>query len=293
MVDSSAGLRFQEIARSVKAPPEADSYPVRDGGSLPVRHYASSGEDVLIVLHGSGYHSLYLGALGYPIAESGRAHVYTPDLRGHGVSPERRGDVDHIDQMEEDLADLVTWVRGRHPGGRVFVSGHSSGGGLALRFAGGDHAAGIDGLILLAPYLSHDAPTLASNQVGGWARPKIARIVFLSILNGFGIHALDDTVTIEFEMPEPVRDGTETLAYTHRLNVGFAPRDWRADLAAAPGPILVLVGSEDEAFLADRFPDAIHSGAPEALVELVEGATHLGLPGDPRTADRIQEWIAR
>ncbi len=288
---ANAGLRFQEIARSTKAPPALQIYPVRSGGTLPVRHYVSTGGDALIVLHGSGYHSAYLGPLGEPIARSGAAHVYTPDLRGHGLNPERRGDVDFIDQMEEDLADLVAWVKSRHPEGRVFVSGHSSGGGLALRFAGGPHSEGVAGFILMAPYLSHDAPTLASDSVGGWARPKIARIVFLSILNGFGVHAFDDMVEIEFAMPESVRDGTETLAYSHRLNVGYAPRDWQADLAAAPAPILVLVGKQDEAFLAEAFPAAIQSGAPSALVELMDDATHLGLPGDPRTAARILRWM--
>lgn len=48
--------------------------------------------------------------------------VAVPDLRGHGVSPERRGDVDHIGQLEEDLADLIDQLR--QGGQTVTLIGH-------------------------------------------------------------------------------------------------------------------------------------------------------------------------
>ncbi|MBW2397029.1 MAG: alpha/beta fold hydrolase, partial [Deltaproteobacteria bacterium] len=224
--DAPMGLDFTAIAGSAAPPPEPIIYPTHSGGSLPVRHYASEASDVFVLIHGSGYHSRYLASLAERLAGVGAAHVYTPDLRGHGVDPERRGDIDYVDQLEDDLVDLIGWVRERHAGGRIFVGGHSSGGGLALRFAGGGGEA--SGLVLLAPYLAHDAPTLrAGNSAGGWAQPKIPRIILLSILNGFGVHAFDDVTTIEFSMPEEARDGTETLAYSHRLNVGYAPRNWQ------------------------------------------------------------------
>ncbi|MCP5056036.1 MAG: alpha/beta hydrolase [bacterium] len=259
---------------------------------MPVRHYASEAPDVFVLLHGSGYHSAYLAPLGERLAGAGAAHVYTPDLRGHGVDPERRGDIDYVDQLEDDLVDLVGWVGERHPSGRIFVGGHSSGGGLALRYAGGGGEAA--GFVLLAPYLAHDAPTMrAGNSSGGWARPKIPRIILLSILNGFGIHAFDAVTTIEFSMAEDVRDGTETLAYSHRLNVGFAPRNWQEELEATTVPLLLVVGSEDEAFAADRFGPAITPHAPQAEIRIVEGAGHLGLVGEERVAGILGAWQAR
>lgn len=285
------GLDFAGLVAPEAPPPEPLAYPTRHGVTLPARHYPSEASDAFVLLHGSGYHSVYLAPLGERLARTGTANVYTPDLRGHGLSPERRGDIDHVDQLEEDLADLVYWVRGRHPGGRLFVGGHSSGGGLALRFAGGGGEA--DGFVLLAPYLAHDAPTMrGGNSAGGWARPKLPRIVLLSILNGFGIHAFDGLTVIGFSMPEEARDGTETLAYSHRLNLGLAPRDWQADLAAARTPLLVVVGFEDEVFAADRFGPAIQPHAPHADVRIVEGAGHLGLVGDERVAQILADWLA-
>ena len=60
-----------------------------------------------MLVHGSGSHSRYRFPLARAIAERDAAHVYTPDLRGHGLNPACRGDVDYIEQLEDDLADLV------------------------------------------------------------------------------------------------------------------------------------------------------------------------------------------
>ncbi|MBT6341591.1 MAG: hypothetical protein HOJ48_20100 [Desulfobacula sp.] len=46
-----------------------------------------------MLLHGSGWHSRYFLPLAEFISSAGLAHLYSPDLRGHGRSPERRGDV--------------------------------------------------------------------------------------------------------------------------------------------------------------------------------------------------------
>ena len=84
---------------------------------------------------------------------------------------------------------------------KIVVGGHSSGGGLAIRFAGSRHAANAAGYLLLAPFLKHYAPT-TRNDAGGWAKTHVWRIVFLSILNGFGIRSMNHPVVIEFAMPE-------------------------------------------------------------------------------------------
>jgi len=286
------GLDFSGLVSPQAAPPELERYPARTGAGLAVRHYHAESSDALVLLHGSGHHSLYLAPLAERVAGAGAAHVYTPDLRGHGVHPERRGDIDYVDQLEDDLVDLSAWVRARHPAGRLWIGGHSSGGGLALRFAGGAMGAMADGYVLLAPYLAHDAPTMRGRSAGGWARPRVLRIVLLSILNRLGVHALDGVTVIGFEMPEEVRDGTETLAYSHRLNLGYAPRSWKTDLARAPAPLQVLVGAEDEAFQAQAFAPAVLPHAPEARVEIVPGASHLGLIGAPQTAARLIEWLS-
>jgi alpha-beta hydrolase superfamily lysophospholipase len=93
-------------------------------------------DTVLILLHGSGWRSSYLLPLAEFVSSENLAHVYTPDLRRHGLNPARRGDIDYVAQLEDDVADLITVIKRKHPNTAVIVGGHSSGGGLALRFAG-------------------------------------------------------------------------------------------------------------------------------------------------------------
>lgn len=287
----AAGLRFDALAPvDARVLPPFQSYPTRDGSSLPLRHFAADAPLALIVLHGSGSHALYLAPLAARLAGAGIAHVYLPDLRGHGLAPARRGDLAYVDQLEDDLADLIAWVRARQPAARVALAGHSSGGGLALRFAGGQHAEAVDGYALLAPYLGHTAPTTRPGS-GGWARARVPRIALLSLLGAAGIHALDGLTTVEFAMPEALRDGSETLAYSWRMTQGFAPRDWRRDLASVRRPLRVWIGGDDEAFLPERYPDAVRAHAPAAQVEIVPGISHLGLPGAPELAARLTEWL--
>jgi alpha-beta hydrolase superfamily lysophospholipase len=287
-------------ADAIHAPP-LESFEARDGATLGFRRFESDSPLKLILLHGSGSHGRYFAAVAGAIAASGAAEVFAPDLRGHGPNPAHRGDIDYIDQLEDDVADLIAHIRrlsSRAAGGasravKIILGGHSSGGGLAVRFAGSPHGAEADGFLLLAPFLKHDAPTTRANA-GGWARPKPARIALLALLNGLGIRALNDRVVIEFEMPEAARDGTETLAYSYRLNTGYAPRDYRTDLAAiesAQAPLLVVIGARDEAFVPAAFADELAACAPRGRLEVLPGESHLGLVvGDALRAPVIA-WL--
>ncbi len=133
--------------------PELQPYTARDGASLYYRLYESSTPTVkkLVLLHGSGWHSMQFYLLARYLSEQGAATVITPDLRGHGFNPERCGDVDYVGQLEDDLADLIEMLRKRYPNADVVVGGHSSGGGLAIRFAGSKHGAKSDAISFWHP----------------------------------------------------------------------------------------------------------------------------------------------
>jgi len=64
-----------------------------------------------------------------------------PNMRGHYQSGRHRVDVDYIGQMEDDMADLIRHLREQRLNGPITLGGHSSGGGFAIRFAGGGQAA--------------------------------------------------------------------------------------------------------------------------------------------------------
>ncbi|MDS1270686.1 alpha/beta hydrolase [Lipingzhangella sp. LS1_29] len=287
-------LDFTELATDSAPPPETRSYTARDGTELSYRHYpaqadATEADTAVVLLHGSAYHSGYLAPLAHALADQGAAEVYTPDLRGHGPETEDRGDVDHIGQLEEDLADFAEFLDAERNHARLLLAGHSSGGGTALRFAGGQSSSGrFDGYALLAPYIHHTAPTY---REGTWATVNTPRMAGLSMLNAVGVTAFNAGPVISFNMPERRRDGTETLQYSYDLQISMHPRgDYAADIAALPPDPLVLAGTEDETFHADRYPE-VFAPHPTAEVRLLEGVSHFGVVNDEAAQQALVQWV--
>jgi pimeloyl-ACP methyl ester carboxylesterase len=290
-MSGAGGLDFtQTLEGSTDAAP-LQSVPMRDGYPLQVRTYGGADDVPLLVLvHGSGWHGQQFDALG--TALQGSADVIVPDLRGHGTAPGRRGDVDYIGQLEDDMADLITAVA--KPGQKVIMAGHSSGGGLVVRFAGGAHGGMLDGAVLLAPFLKHDAPTMRENA-GGWNHVLIRRMIGLGILNTFRITALNYMPVVQFNMPQAVLEGplgdTATTAYSYRLNTSFAPRSAYLDDVAALPKFVLLAGGADEAFISSQFAPTMGAVTDKGRYDMILGATHLGLVDDPRTKAIIAEFL--
>ncbi len=293
-----ASLDFYELTDREgdrRREPVVSTYTARDGQALGVRRLEARGVDrgamLAIIIHGSGWHGGGYLELAHALADAG-LDVLVPDLRGHGAAPERRGDVDYIGQFEDDLADLV--LAEREAGQPVALVGHSSGGGLAIRFAGGAHRDLLDRAVLIAPFLKYDAPTMRENS-GGWASPLTRRLIGLSMLNRAGITALNGLTVMQFNFPASVLDGpqgkTATASYSFRLNTSFAPRDdYLADIRALP-PFLLIVGAEDGAFHAKKFEPTMTEATDAGQYRIMPGAGHLGVLVDPRALDAIAAFL--
>ncbi len=272
------------------------TYMAEDGAPLGYRYIPANSDNapLVILVHGSGWHGGSYQWLARQIAGSGDIAVAVPDLRGHGPSPERRGDVDYIGQLEDDVASLARQIL--KPGQKLILAGHSSGGGFVIRFAGGQYGSMLSGAVLLSPYLNYAAPTMRDNA-GGWSEALVRRAIGLSILNGLGIHALDGLTVVSFHFPRAVLDSpqgkTATTAYSWRLNVSYAPRrDYLGDVARLP-PFLLVAGKEDEAFRADQFEPTLSAANPKGDYHVLDGVDHLGLINKPATADLIRDYVHR
>jgi alpha-beta hydrolase superfamily lysophospholipase len=125
------------LGQDLNGLPETQSVTMRDGNAIAVRRYGAGGVEkpLLIMVQGSGWQGMQFHGLAKGLAA--QADVVVPDLCGHGVTPLRRGDIDYINQFEDDLADLIKATAQRNQ--KVVMLGHSSGGGLVVRFAGEKH----------------------------------------------------------------------------------------------------------------------------------------------------------
>jgi len=269
-------------------PPSIQRYIARDGEELAYRLYESTAERILIFVHGSSYHGLGYHPLAAFLSLGGFAKVVLPNMRGHYLSGRRRGDVEYVGQFEDDIADLIKALRAQNRNGPVTLGGHSSGGGFAIRFAGGPNAKLVSSYLMLAPAIL----TSPAVKDSGWANLHFKRLFGLIALNTVGIHGLNALPIVEFNKPPKLWDGTETLAYSYRLNVSYHPRyDYKRDVAAVGERALVLIGSKDEAFDANILKTIYAESAPRAQFVILPDVNHLGLITEPAAWNSIAAWL--
>lgn len=153
----------------------------RDTGLHWKMWMASQPRASILLVHGLGEHSGRYDAFSRDMAGRGIS-VFAFDLRGHGRSEGRRGDVDAFPRFLEDLVVMEGEMLQRLPPGTPsFLMGHSLGGLIAIRrlqVSRGPYRGGI----LSAPWLQTALPSWIRG-VGvflGMAMPG------LSIPNGLG-----------------------------------------------------------------------------------------------------------
>ncbi len=128
----------------------------RDGLSIFVRAWAApEPERIVVCVQGLGGHGGYYAELAAQLGKAGTALV-APDLRGHGRSDGKRGDIDRFARYLEDIEAAVLWARERWPGKPVILLGESMGASIAIQYvirATQRPERAPAGLILLAPVL--------------------------------------------------------------------------------------------------------------------------------------------
>lgn len=262
----------------------------RDNHEIFSRVYNTENKDVLIILiHGSGSESRYLANLADSIAKANIATVLTPDMRGHGRNSGKRGDIDFIGQLENDIEDLIEFSKKNLGVKKIILAGHSSGGGFVLRFIGNSKNTKVDKAILLAPYLGHDAPTVKPNS-GGWVQVAMKRIIGLSMLNNVGIRTLNNLPVLFFNLPENINDKLQVPSYSFNMTLNFNPKNYKDEIRNIEIPCLVLVGKQDESFYPEQFPIVFDTAKKFVRVEILDNVKHLDIVKSHKTFEIIKEW---
>ena len=279
--DPFKGVDFRDL-------PPIETTPARQGAPIAFRTYAAGGNPagpgrVVIAIHGSSANSSSLHPLAKALRADGIA-VYAPDMRGHGGTGQR-GEIDSAGQLDDDLADFLAFVKGRHPGAPVVLLGLSSGGGFALHAAASAIGGQFERTVLLAPMLGVGAPTV-SPAVNTWATLFVPRVIGLFLLDKIGIHNFEYLPVLAFALA-PEHRSALTGTYSFRLMKAFGTTDYAADLRRAPRPITVLVGELDELFHAALFAPTVRAVRPDATVSVLPGLSHVGIAIDARAVPAI------
>ena len=274
--------------------PPLQQFRARDGDALVYRFYDAASERILVFVHGSSYHGAGYDELAKYVSAAGAAKVVLPNMRGHYFSGRRRGDVEYVGQYEDDIVDLIRELRKQGHNGPIILGGHSSGGGFVLRFAGGKapQQEAIASYVAMAPVIPRTAAVRGGNA-GGWNVIHLPRILGLVALNIIGVHGFDGLPIIAFNKPASAWNGTETLAYSWRLNTSYHPRnDYVSDVKAMPSNALILVGEKDEAVDGAALLDLLKVSGYRGNAEILAQTTHFGIFHDAAALKRTADYVA-
>ena len=269
------------------------TFTARDGESLFARQFPAEADTTILLVHGATADSAVFNKSAQLLREATGAEIITLDLRGHGRSGGALGDVDYIGQYEDDLVDVITALQSENPQKSLILAGHSMGGGIALRFAELSEKPTVDGYLLFAPHLGSKSPTMpqpdpeTAEFAAAYSQLHLPRLIGIAMLNGIGIKLLNAQDTLFFNLPDTV-----THTYTYRALVNVAPLDYGTALSAVDAPMLVIVGSNDEAFVADAFPDAITSHS-DGEVHIINGETHPGIVENQTAMTLVEQWFSK
>jgi len=252
-------------------PPVAGWLSVAGGTRLRSFHWeAPDSRGAVVVVHGFGDHAgrykdlvRVLGSRGYS--------VFAYDLRGHGESEGRRGDVDRFDVHLEDLD--VAWAEAGRvlPGTTRLLYGHSMGGLLGIRWLQ-TRPFRFPGVVLSAPWLA------TAMDVPRWK--LLVASVLLRVAPG---------LTISSGAPRPeflTRDLLRAAEFRadplvhHRISPRFHFDVRRAQVAALQEklprelPVLVVVPGDDRLVASETTLAWAREQAPTVDVCVRTGGRH-------------------
>jgi len=199
---------------------------------------AGTARGSIVLTHGMGEHSGRYHHVIRRLAGAG-LRVLTWDLRGHGRSEGRRGDIRCYDLLVDDL--LAIWTLARAGPAPHFLYGHSLGGQITLNFALREQPAAA-GLVITSPWLrlAFDPP---------WWKLALARAALLlwpAFTQDTELVPTRLSRDLEFlnAMPDPGLVHHRMSARMYQALITGARRAFH-DAAQLPYPILLIHGSRD------------------------------------------------
>jgi len=284
-----AEMGFEQVYET-----ENYTFTTRDNTKIFAYKFPNSSQNTIILIHGVGSSAYLYNKTAGLLQKATQAEIYAIDLRGHGQSGGNIGDVNYINQYADDLTDIVRTIRKEKPKGKIIIAGHSMGGGISLRYAMMQNKEKVDGFILFAPLIGHNSPAFAQETQTDkdtisepFMKIHTGRIIDLKMLNEIGNHEHDSSPVLFFNLPESI----PLRKYTYRANTSMAPDDYVDGLKSVDVPMLVLVGSEDEAFNAEVLQKAILENST-GDVKIIQEVTHNGIRHNEQSFKLIKHWYS-
>ena len=291
---SETSFSFRELSEAGKAALAAPQFlRATDGVRLSYRRYTPAvPRAALLFFHGGGAH----GGAGYQHLGNGLQKafdivVYTPDIRGHGLSEGLRGDAPDPKQVWEDITSCIKQVRADYPLLPLFLGGHSSGAGLVLNYAGQHDHEPVAGYVFLSPQLGYASQTDRPAQSAPFAKVDMAAFVAYA-MSGGTVRGHDYAVKFNYPAELLAADPGMVPAITVNMAMALTPSSPREQFAALNYPFGLWIGSEDELFVPEKvlaFADLAVSVRSRSQAGAIANAKHLSVL--VRAHETIGPWM--
>jgi acylglycerol lipase len=261
-----------------------------DGTRLAYRAWPVRGAAITFaVAHGLGEHAGRYERFAQGMARH-RIATYAVDLRGHGLSPGRRGHVDSWSQWTDDVAAFVRRV-GELETGEVVPLGHSFGGAAMLSTVLAHKLPSSKRFVVSSPALRLNVAVpklqLSAARLASRFMPKMT----------LGNNVDPGTISRIPEVVEAYR--TDPLVHSKITTRMYA--EWEsaaADILARASeikiPFLVVAGSADR-LIDPQGGEELHRGSAVSELLMLEGRYHEPFNdlGSEEVFDLIADWLAR
>ena len=102
-----------------------------------------------------------------------------------------------------------------------------------------------------------------------------------ALLDQLGLHWFEHLPVLMFALPASAA-ATHTTHYSYRLQLSYRPHeDYLGDVRNITRPLRVLVGANDELFIAERYAPLLEPQQALLKVKVLPGVGHIGMVTDP------------
>lgn len=236
-----------------------------DGVNIAVRTWFNPREEsqaIIVILHGMGGHGGYYKYLAERVLSYGLL-IASPDLRGHGYSEERWGDLKMRDLLA-DVKQLLDHFKSVYPEKPIFLLGESMGGCVVINFLRdyANDSINLQGVILFSP------------GIGKWSDymslvPYVFVILFYLIVPGLPIIRLNDDGS-----EDDLRLKKYSARYIYEL-LKYGKKALSGSIKGMNIPVIIFHGTHDHLIKPEtvkRFYDNIFNNSEELVI--VQGGSH-------------------
>lgn len=291
---SNSLISYQELLQADRV----DSAPAvkisaGDGTELSYRCYMPEApKAVVLFYHNMGAHSdTGYQLLGHGLKTQFDTVVYLPDLRGHGASQGRRGDVADPNHMWSDISAMIKQIRKTHPDLPLILGGHSAGAGLVLNYTSWPQRECVDGYIFLSPQFG---PLAQAGRKDLKTLPaKVDKAAFTAYMMSGGRFRANH-YAVKFSYPPEIMAEIPDLvpAITINMAVALTPISPMEQFQDLDRPFGLWIGSDDELFVPEKvmaLAGLVKSAKPGTQAGPIEGEKHLSIL--IKAHETIGPWI--